>query len=104
MLRSEKLAKAIAEQLFPDNSIMVNAVREVIEKEMPELGEPEYVENAKHYLCDSDELTIAEMVERIANHENQYDWIDDVDGVIVWQPLEFNYDCDEFLQLINYPN
>jgi hypothetical protein len=64
----------------------------------------EAIENACHYLCDSDELTMEQQVEAIAKQadEDGSVMIDEVEGVIVWEPIEDTYDCDEFLQLINW--
>jgi hypothetical protein len=63
----------------------------------------EAIENARHYLSDSD-LSIKEQVEAIAKQadEDGSVMIDDVEGVLVWEPLEGRFDCDEFLQLINW--
>jgi hypothetical protein len=61
----------------------------------------EAVERASHYLCDGD-LTILEQVEAIANHENEDDLIDYVDGVVVWEKVEYSYTCDKFLSDIGW--
>ncbi len=61
----------------------------------------EAVERASHYLSDSD-LPILEQIEAIANHEDYEDLIDDVDGVLVWQPLEGYFTCEEFLSYIGW--
>jgi homoaconitase/3-isopropylmalate dehydratase large subunit len=61
------------------------------------------IAEAEHYLSDSD-LTVKEQVEAIAMQadEDGSVMIDDVEGVLVWEPLEGRFDCDEFLQLINW--
>lgn len=59
-------------------------------------------ENALHYLCDSDELSVKEQVKLI---EKQVEidgdiFIDNVEGVIVWEKLEWSFTCDSFLDQI----
>lgn len=51
--------------------------------------------------CDSDE-EIVDMVMLIANHEDDSDMIDEVDGVIVWEKLSWEYTCEHFLEEIDY--
>ncbi len=63
------------------------------------------IAEAGHYLCDYEKgLTIEQQVEAIAKQadEDGSVMIDDVEGVLVWEPLENRFDCDEFLQLINW--
>lgn len=59
-------------------------------------------ENARHYLCESDELTIEEQVKLIEKQAeidgNQM--IDHVDDVIVWEKVEWSFTCDGFLEQI----
>ena len=75
-------------------------IEEVIQKFLP-TQKDEAVERASHYLCDGD-LTILEQVEAIANHENEDDLIDYVDGVVVWEKVEYSYTCDKFLSDIGW--
>jgi hypothetical protein len=79
------------------------AMSEIIEKNLP-TAKDEAIEHARHYLCDSDEMTIEQQIEAIADQadEDGSVMIDEVEGVIVWEPLEDKFDCDEFLQLINW--
>ena len=58
------------------------------------------VENASHYLSDDDEISTREMIKRIMEHEDENDYIDNVDGVVVWQPLEYKFTCSDFLDMI----
>jgi hypothetical protein len=59
------------------------------------------VENASHYLSDGD-ISTREMVERIMEHseENGDDYIDNVEGVVVWQKLEWSITCNDFMEMI----
>lgn len=58
------------------------------------------VENAKRYLCKG-ELTVDEQVEAIENHQDKTEFIDNVEGVVVWQPLEKTFTCERFLKMIS---
>ena len=60
------------------------------------------INTASHYLSHSDSLTTQQQVEAIANHPNDDDFIDDVEGVEVWQKIEYCYTCKQFLKEINY--
>ena len=62
------------------------------------------VNHASHYLCDNDDngITILDQIELI---EKQVDidgseLIDNVDGVIVWDKLEWSLSCDRFLEMV----
>jgi homoaconitase/3-isopropylmalate dehydratase large subunit len=61
------------------------------------------IAEAEHYLSDS-HLSIREQVEAIAKQaeEDGLVMIDDVEGVLVWEPVEGIFYCDEFLQLIGW--
>ena len=80
---------------------VIEASNEFIEKSKPS-AKDKAIESASHYLCDSDELTIEEQIEAIANHEDQYDMIDNVEGVIVWEKVEWSFTCDSFLDQIGW--
>ena len=79
------------------------AIANIIEKNLP-TAKDVAIEEARHYLCDSDELTMEQQVEAIAKQadEDGSVLIDDVEGVVVWEPIEGQYDCDEFLQMIHW--
>jgi hypothetical protein len=64
----------------------------------------EAIEHATHYLCDSDELSMEEQIRAIAAHAERLpsDNIDDVEGVVVWEPLEYTITCDDFLEMIGW--
>lgn len=75
-------------------------VIELVEKSKPSEREI-MIERASHYLSDG-ELSTEEMCDAIANHEDQYDIIDNVEGVEVWEKVEGSFNCDDFLQEIGY--
>lgn len=60
------------------------------------------IDNAAQMLSnDGDDcLTVAEAIEAIENHENPDDYIDNVEGVLVWEPLTYRYTCSQFLDAI----
>lgn len=77
----------------------------VVETEQEEPMGDEYrimIEKASLLLSDGD-LSLAEAIEAIAKHPEQDDLIDNVEGIIVWEPLEGRIHCDEFLSMVNYP-
>ena len=80
---------------------VIEASNEFIEKSKPS-AKDKAIEAAGHYLCDSDEMTIEEQIEAIANHEDQSDMIDNVEGVIVWEKVEWSFTCDSFLDQIGW--
>lgn len=57
---------------------------------------------AGHYLCSDSEISqsIENQVQRIIDHPNQDDLIDDVLFVTVWEKVDYTYTCKEFLNLI----
>lgn len=61
------------------------------------------IERASHYLsgCDSDE-ELVDMIMAIAKHSDDADMIDQVDDVIVWEKVEWEYTCSDFLDEIGY--
>ncbi len=59
------------------------------------------VERASIFLSNG-EISIEEMCDRIAQHEDSYDLIDNVADVVVWEKVESRFTCDNFLQEIGY--
>lgn len=99
-------------QLAADNKLPADMTEldatfivDIIKKFQPTAMDKAIAE-AAHYLCDLDlELSIREQVEAIAKQaeEDGTEMIDNVEGVVVWEPLEGKYDCDQFLQMIGWP-
>jgi len=83
------------------NELDETALAEIIGKGLPTARE-KAIEAAGHYLCDDGTTTIEQQVEAIANHENDFDYIDNVEGVIVWEAVQNRFDCGEFLDLIGW--
>lgn len=63
----------------------------------------EIIERASHYLsgCSSDE-EIATMVDLIAKNEDENEIIDYIEGVIVWEKVEYSFTCEQFLDEIGF--
>lgn len=93
----EKIIEALQEVETNDfvvNDALLNFIRGVdCAKELE-------TENAGHYLCETDEWDVEEQIALIKLHKNQDDLIDDVDGVMVWEPLERRFTCKDFLEMI----
>lgn len=88
-----------------------------------EIEEPTYMDNnieqrkeaaisqAMNYLCDNETThdgqrgSIRAQVEAIAAHAERLpsDYIDEVEGVVVWENVRYTFECDEFLQMIGWP-
>lgn len=41
-------------------------------------------------------------IQAIINHPEDNDLIDNVDGVSVWEKVEYSFTCEQFLEQINY--
>lgn len=92
---------AINDQLPMDmNDISEYGIEEAIKKVLPS-EQDKAIELASHYLSDGD-LSTKEMIEAIAKHDDQEDLIDTVEGVVVWQKVEYSFTCEEFLKEIGW--
>ncbi len=80
---------------------VIEASNEFIEKSQPSARD-KAIELAGHYLCEPDDMTIEEAIEAIANHPDQRDMIDNVEGVIVWEKVEYAFTCEDFLNEIGW--
>ncbi len=111
----EKLAQDIKDYLidlaindkFPMdlNDLDVDAFQTIIKEHLPtdkEFKKELMLERADAYLCPNEDVSLEEMINAIANNENQTEMIDYVDGVVVWEKVEFDFTCEEFLDLIGY--
>lgn len=111
MVQTEKIAIAIKnyiinlainDELPMDlNDLNEYALEEVIKSQLPTEQE-EAIKLAENYLYSDEEnnISIADMVKLISEHSNQDELIDYVDGVQVWQKIELEFTCKEFLKEI----
>lgn len=60
------------------------------------------IENAGRYLYADGDKEISAMVTAIAEHTDETDIIDYVEGVEVWEKVEYKFTCKEFLLDIGY--
>jgi hypothetical protein len=106
-MNAKKIAKVVKDYLEQEGlkipkttNFTLKKLTEVVEGAI-EYPTPEDIEaeKASHYLSDGD-ISIKEMVAAIRNHPDADDFIDDVEGVVVWQPLEYRYTCTQFLELL----
>ena len=88
---------------IPKSSIVefVNKIKELCPEEF---SQNDILERAENYLCDSqdddgNEVTLEQQIELIRNFEGDSEtFIDDIDGVCVWEPLEYRYTVDKFVE------
>lgn len=104
-MEAKTIAKAVKAYLVeqgliaPDTKkFSIKKLTAVIEATLPTAEDVE-AEKASHYLSYG-EISIKEMVAAIRNHPNLDDYIDDVEGVVVWEPLTYRYNCNQFLDLL----
>jgi hypothetical protein len=97
---SEKVATFQSEKLYVEmyDNLLSLAKKMGFDK-VTEHEEEEWLSSAEHYLSGSN---TAEQVYKIANHKDQGDLIDNVNGVFVWELVENNFTCSEFLETIGY--
>lgn len=95
---------AVNDKLPMDLTLLsTDELEEVIKSNLP-TKEQERIERASHYLCDSDELTMAEQLALI-DAQAKIDptmMLDNVEGVIVWQKVEYSFTVEEFLSEIEH--
>lgn len=109
-MNSKKIAEAVKKHLISlaakdklpmdMNDLSLKDLEKVIKSAMPTYKE-KAIEMAGNYLSDGD-LTTLQMIEAIAKHKDQKDLIDSVDGVVVWQKVEYAFTCEDFLQEIGW--
>ena len=100
----EHLIQLAADDKLPLDMTELDAtfIVDIIEKHQP-TARDKAIEHATHYLSDTF-VSVEEQVEAIAQQaeEDGSEMIDNVEGVLVWEPLEELFDCDEFLQMIGW--
>ena len=96
------LIKLAMDYSLPNDLTLLDETKlvEIVQRKLP--TNKDYIRNeASHYLCEG-EISIEDQIQLISNHENEDDFIDDVEGVMVWLPVERHFTCYEFLQMIGY--
>jgi hypothetical protein len=97
MKLAEKIKEAVEGYLDPMGHDPKELLR-VIQDCLPTKDE-ERIERASHYLCELDDLTIAEQLALIdAQAEiNDQVMLDHVEDVIVWEKVEYSFTVSSFL-------
>ena len=86
-VKEHLVALAIADKLPSDlTQLSISKLEKAIKSAIPTEREI-MIDRASHLLSDGD-ISTEEMCDAIANHEDQYDLIDNVEGVVVWQKVE----------------
>jgi hypothetical protein len=83
--------------------LSTDELEEVIKSKLP-TKEDERIERASHYLCDADDMTIADQLALIDAQAEIDDTVmlDDVEGIIVWEKVEWSFTVSEFLDEITH--
>ena len=97
---------AVENQLDPmghDSNALEQLILDTISGLVPS-AEDERIERASHYLCDADDITIADQLALIDAQAEIDDTVmlDHVEGVIVWEKVEFSFTVGEFLDEIEH--
>ena len=58
------------------------------------------LDRARQYLCADDENDLINQITNIESNINKRELIDYVDEVVVWSKVEFEFTCQEFLDII----
>lgn len=83
--------------------LSTDEIEEVIKSKLPS-AEDERIERASHYLCTDNDTTIADQLALIDAQAEIDDTVmlDDVEGVVVWEKVEFSFTVGEFLDEIEH--
>ena len=60
------------------------------------------IDKAEQFLAYDNEVSTAEMIELIDKCEDENEIIDYIDGVSVWEKVEFSFTCEQFLEQIDF--
>lgn len=97
---------AVENQLDPmghDSNALEQLILDTISGLLP-TAEEERIERASHYLCEADDMTIADQLALIdAQAEiDPREMLDNVEGVIVWEKIEYSFTVEDFLYEIEH--
>jgi hypothetical protein len=67
------------------------------------------IEMASHYLCEFEDeedddnfVSIETQLIRISQHEKKDDFLDDVDGVMVWEAVQYQFTVEDFIDYVGW--
>lgn len=83
--------------------LSTDELEEVIKSQLP-TAEEARLERASHFLCDGDDMTVADQLALIDAQAEIDDsvMLDDVEGVIVWEKIEYSFTVEDFLYEIEH--
>lgn len=61
------------------------------------------IEKAGEYLVPDGGTQVEDMVKLIVNNPDENEIIDYIDGVTVWEKVEYSFTVKQFIELIDYP-
>ena len=82
-----------------------DALTEVIQKSLDEQAptqEEKYLDKAGELLSFDTHEELVAMIKAIADNEDENEIIDYVEGVTVWEKVQFSFTCEQFLEYIDY--
>jgi len=110
------LVKLAIEDKLPQDltQLSITKLEKVIEKVLPSKRE-EIIARASDMLCSGtfykdekrdadDSLSVEEMVQLIAENEDENEIIDYIEGVIVWEKIEYSFTAEQFCEHIGFTN
>lgn len=82
--------------------LSIDKLEKVIKSKLP-TEEEKRIERASHYLCESDDMTMEGQLDLIDAQAEIDDsvMLDDVDGIIVWEKVEYSFTVRDFLDEIS---
>lgn len=101
----EKFLRKKAKELKSDwNDVptwVIDACNEFITKSQPSDND-KMIDKAAEYLVPDNNISVEEMVQNIIDHRYPHEFIDEVNDVTVWDKVEMEFTCKQFLELIGY--
>jgi len=110
MTNTKEIAKAVRialeNQLDPmghDSKELEKLIFDTINKLLP-TEEEERIERARYYLSESDDMIMEGQVALIDAQAEIDDsvMLDDIDGIMVWEKVEYSLSVRDFLDMINH--
>lgn len=98
-IKTHLIGLAVNDKLPLDMTTLdVEPIKALITQSQPTQME-KAIAHASHYLCDN-EVSLEDQIIAIQNHSEDSDYIDNVEGVTVWEPIQNRFVCWEFIDMI----
>jgi hypothetical protein len=111
MLDTMKIAEAVKDYLIDlaindrlpldMTEISEYGIEEAIKSALPTKRD-EIIAKASELLAYDSEISTEEMIKRIVKCKDENEIIDYIDGVDVWEKVEYSFTCEQFLEQIGY--